>query len=283
MTEALLITLKLGVSGMILALGMGSRFGEAVYLWQRPALLVRSLLAIYVVVPALALAGAALLPLPVGFKIGLLVLAVSGGAPLLPRKLMTLGNRDYVFSLVLTSSLVAVFVVPAWLAFLGPLFHREAVLTSWQVARVIAGSFLLPLVVGMTLRSIWPAWSGRWSDRFSTVFGVALLLSAVGLMALNAEILREVGWLPLATLIGFSLLALGVGHLMGGPHPADRTALAVTCATRHVGIVALLAASMPGPRTLVLLLLYVIAATLVSLPYLYWRQRPPRVAVSTPP
>src|SRR5271165_6755745 len=48
-------------------------------------------------------------------EIALLVLAVSAGAPLLPRKLMKIGDGAYIFSLVVTSSLLAILVVPAWL------------------------------------------------------------------------------------------------------------------------------------------------------------------------
>ena len=31
------------------------------------------------------------------------------------------------------------------------------------------------------------------------------------------------------------LLAVAIGHVLGGPHPDDRTALAIACATRHKG------------------------------------------------
>ena len=40
----------------------------------------------------------------------LLVLAISAGAPLLPRKLMTLGREGYVFSLAAKASLAPIFV-----------------------------------------------------------------------------------------------------------------------------------------------------------------------------
>ena len=46
-------------------------------------------------------------------EIALLVLAVSAGAPLLPRKLMKIGDGAYIFSLALTSSLLAILLVPA--------------------------------------------------------------------------------------------------------------------------------------------------------------------------
>ena len=108
----------------------------------------------YVVVPVAAVVLARTLPLPIAVKTAILVLAISAGAPLLPRKLMKLGREGYVFSLVVTSSLLAVVAVPAWLQVLGTLFGREADLDPGAVALVIAKSFLAPLVLGMLLR--WP-------------------------------------------------------------------------------------------------------------------------------
>lgn len=70
-----------------------------------------------------------------------------------------------------------------------------------------------------------------------------------------------------------TLVALAIGHALGGRDPDDRTALAVSCASRHVGIAMLAASTVPGPRVAVLVLAYVLAAAVVSIPYLRWRKR----------
>jgi BASS family bile acid:Na+ symporter len=49
--------------------------------------------------------------------------------------------------------------------------------------------------------------------------------------------------------------------------------LAVSCATRHVGIAMLAASTVPGPRVAVFVLGYVLASAVVSIPYLRWRKR----------
>src|SRR5262245_36140813 len=72
----------------------------------------------YVLVPLAALLLVKAWPLAPGVKAALLVLTVSAGAPLLPRKLQRFGSNAYVFSLVVTSSLLAIVVVPAWVALL---------------------------------------------------------------------------------------------------------------------------------------------------------------------
>jgi BASS family bile acid:Na+ symporter len=53
MTAVVLLVVKPSVVTLILAIGMGSTPGDLTYLWRRPRLLLRSVLAMYVVVPAL--------------------------------------------------------------------------------------------------------------------------------------------------------------------------------------------------------------------------------------
>jgi len=50
------------------------------------------------------------------------------------------------------------------------------------------------------------------------------------------------------------------------------TALGIACATRHIGLAALVAASFPGPRTVTLIAVYVVASAAVTMPYLKWRK-----------
>jgi BASS family bile acid:Na+ symporter len=271
-TETLLLVLKLSVVALIFAIGLGSTPADLVYLWRRPGQLVRSLLAMYVVVPVAAVVMAKTLPLPVAVKTAILVLAISAGAPLLPRKLMKLGREGYVFSLVVTSSLLAVVAVPAWLQVLGALFGREAELDPGAVALVIAKSFLAPLVLGMLLR--WPLSSvaERLSQWLLGAAGAILTAAGLALLLLHGGALAAVGVVPLLALVATTLVALAIGHALGGPDPDDRTALAVSCATRHVGIAMLAASTVPGPRVAVLVLAYVLASAVVSIPYLRWRK-----------
>jgi len=272
MTEGLLLLLKVSVGLLILAIGMGSTFSDLAYLWRRPALLVRSLLAMYVLVPLAAFVLVSLLPLAPGIKAALLVLAVSAGAPLLPKKLGAFEPDAYVFSLVVTSSLLAIVVVPAWVALLSRHFGVAAELSPTTVAMAIAKAFLLPLAVGMALRALWPSIASRWSDTLLGTAGIVLLACGVLLLVSHYELLLLTHWLGFVALVALMLAALAIGHLLGGPTADDRTALAIACATRHIGIAVLVATAFPGPRTAVLIAVYVVASALVSIPYLKWRR-----------
>jgi len=77
------------------------------------------------------------------------VLAVSAGAPMLPKKLGSLGADSYVFSLVVLSSLLAIVLVPMWLLRWRTVWRRGGSWPPRVIALAIAKAFLLPLIVGM--------------------------------------------------------------------------------------------------------------------------------------
>ena len=276
MADTLLLLIKLSVGAMILAVGMGATFADVAYLWRRPALLLRSVLAMYVLVPLAAFVLAEFLPLAPGVRVALLVIAVSAGAPLLPRRLR-FGGSPYVFSLVVTSSLLAIVLVPAWLAVLSRHFDVAIHVGTADVAAVLARAFLLPLVIGillgMALRRMVPARTERIAD---TVFALAAVVLAVATLILIADqwqVFTEVRGPGIVALLALMVISVAIGHALGGPNPDDRTALAIACCTRHIGIVVILAATFRGPRAVVLLAVYLVAASAVSIPYLRWRRR----------
>jgi BASS family bile acid:Na+ symporter len=272
MTATLLLLLKASVGVIIFAIGMDSTLDDAGHLLKRPGLLARSLLAMYVLVPLAAFVLVKLLPLAPGVEIGLLVLAASAGAPLLPRKLLRIGDGAYIFSLVLLSSILAIVVVPAWLALLGPQFGSPLEISSAQVAWVLAKSFLLPLAAGMALRWWLPAFAARFASRLIGAAGIVLTVCALVLLALHWDLLLITSFGGVLALMALVALALAIGHALGGPNEDDRTALAVACASRHLGIAVLVAASLPGPRTAVVIAVYLVASAIVCIPYLRWRR-----------
>ena len=270
MNPLLPLLLKSTVALMILAIGLGSSAGDALYLPRRPGLLARSLLAMYVLVPLAALLITRCLPLTPAVRLALLVLAVSGGAPLLPRKTHDLGDAAYGFSLVIISAALAVLIVPAWYAWLQPEFATAAGLTPLDVAALLARSLFGPLAAGVLLRTLLGRHALPLARILNRLGGGVLLVAAVALIALYGPTVLEssgYGALALALLIGG---ALAIGHLLGGPAAGNRSVLAIACATRHIGIAVLVAAALPGPPTMVLVSTYVLTSAAASLPYTYW-------------
>ena len=104
----------------------------------------------------------------------------------------------------------------------------------------------------------------RFADRVLAMAGVVLTLAGLALLAMHWQLFIAVRWQGMVALVVLLLLAVAIGHVLGGPHPDDRTALAIACATRRIGV-AVIVAAFRGPRTMVLLAAYVVASAVVSI------------------
>ena len=271
MAQIVVLVLKTSIAALLLGIGMRATLADVLLLWRRPAALLRAVLAMYVLVPLAAVALVRLLhPVrPVGAAI--LVLAVSAGAPVLTKKLLKLDRESYVLGLSVTTSLLAIVTVPAWISFLAPLFGSDASVEPVAIASVLAKGFLAPLVVGMLLRLALRDRAEAISMGVLKVAGIVLGLAGLTLIVASFGLIVSVGWESLLALAALALVATAIGHVVGGPDPGERTALGVSCASRHVGIAMLAASATPGKATIALVLAYLLVATLVTIPYLKWR------------
>lgn len=143
----LLLLLKTSIAVLIFSIGMTATTEDIVFLRRRPVLLVKSITAMYIVMPAVAVLMAWVFVLPQNTELALVILAICAGAPLLPKKLIKFGGDPaYVFSLIVTTSLLAIVTVPISLYLLSNTISFDTqVVPPSQVAQTIFKTFLLPL------------------------------------------------------------------------------------------------------------------------------------------
>jgi len=79
---------QITVFAVMLSMGMALGFQGMARLWRRPSLLLRCLIAAFVVVPLAAMAVVHLLPLPFEVRAGIGAMAVIPGAPTTYRKML---------------------------------------------------------------------------------------------------------------------------------------------------------------------------------------------------
>ena len=79
----------------------------------------------------------------------------------------------------------------------------------------------------------------------------------------------------LAAIGAFTAVELTVGHLLEGPDPDYRTALALATASRHPGVALLIGTGNFPEQKLVApaMVLYVIVGAVASVPYTQWPRR----------
>jgi hypothetical protein len=97
-----------------------------------------------------------------------------------------------------------------------------------------------------------------------------MALCALAALAVGFRLVLEVGLPSLIAFAAFTLSAIVVGHLLGGPNPSDRISLAIACASRHIGLALLIAASARRQHALALVVAYLLASAVVSIPYVRW-------------
>jgi len=263
----LLILLKSSIAALIFAIGMTATADDITYLWRRPFLFLKSIIAMYVVMPVVAVMMGRAFDLPQQTELALVVLVICAGAPLLPRKLIKFGGDPaYVFRLIVTTSILAIVSVPVSLHLLAEVISFDTTaITPSQVSRVILKTLLLPLGMGMLLRLVAPALAGRIGDPLMKIAGISMAISSIAALFVGFRLVFAVGLPTLIAFAAFTSVAILAGHLLGGPKPSDRTSLSIACTSRHIGLALLIAANARGQQALVLA--YLLASAVVSIPY----------------
>ena len=269
---------------VVAGLGMHARWQDAFYLFRHPRLLVPSLLSMNVIMPLVAagLVVAFALPLPV--QIALMALAISPVPPLLPNKEASAGGRvSYAIGLLTALAAFSILIVPITVSWFASAFDRSGHVAPTQVANVVLSSVLAPLAAGIAVRHWFPALAAKLA-RSVSILGLVLLVVS-GLPLLHAAWPAAQALIGSGTLLVFAAMAmigLAVGHALGGPDASTRTVLALSTASRHpaVALTIVLGSGVDKMQALAAVLLYVIVAMLISLPYVTWRRK--RAAVAAP-
>ena len=257
---------------LVFALGARATFADATglirELFRPPYWLLRALLAMYVVVPAAAVGIGLGLDLARPIGVGLLAIAIAPIPPILPRRQLELGgSANHVFGLLVAVSLSAIVQVPLMVGLLGRVFGREASFGPERVAGVIGVTILVPLAAGLVLRRLAPQWAGHaalWGSRLGTVLLVVAIIAI--LVKAGPVMISLMRGEAMLAIVMMATLAIGAGHLLGGPNPSDRAILAFASAMRHPGLaLAVATANVPEePRMLAAILLYVLASLVLT-------------------
>jgi BASS family bile acid:Na+ symporter len=271
------LDLEISIGLIVFCVALEAVPADLLYLARRPVLLVRSLLSMNVIMPIVAAAVALLFSLRREIEIALILLAVSPVPPVLPNKQAKAGgNVSYAVGLLATLALVAIVFVPLSVKLVGRLFGQDLHVPVAPIAMVVLKSILMPLVIGMVVRSVAPAFARRFSGPLSTTGTVLLLLGIVPVFfAAWPAIMALVGDGTLLAIVLFTVVALVVGHLLGGSAPEERSVLALSTATRHPGVaMAVASAVTPDPKPIAAaVLLAVLVSAVVAFPYVKWSAR----------
>ena len=278
MTWAVAAKTAFGISLAVLVFGsgLGARFSDVVALLRRPGLLARSLLAMLVVAPALAVALVWVFDLNREVAIALVALSISPLPPLLPSRGERAGGRpEYGLGLVL---LLAVFGVPVIMVsaeILQTVFGRDYLATPWAIAKLLTLTMLVPLAAGMVLARISPSTARRLEGPLERIQRWLLPIAMIVLLISAApDIWSLLGDHTLAAVGIFVLGSFAAGHLLGGPDRRFAAVLAFATSCRHPATaLALASANFPGVDEHAAIALYGVVTAVVGALYTVWLRR----------
>jgi bile acid:Na+ symporter, BASS family len=274
--QLVMLAFQVGILCTVFGFGLKATTGDLLYLVRRPGLLVRSLLAVFVIMPALAIVLVRMFELRPTLEIALIALAISPVPPLLPKKETKAGGEhSYGLGLMAMLALLAIVTVPLSAEVLERAFARPLGASASAIARVVFMMALLPLVAGMGVRFAAPAIADRIQKPVSPLAKVLLPLAILALLAGTwRAVWAAIGDGTIVAMVAFVVAGLLVGHLLGGPEPEHSVVLALSSACRHPAIaLSIAAANFPDERFGGTILLYLIVNTIVGVPYLAWRRR----------
>jgi BASS family bile acid:Na+ symporter len=261
---------------LMLSIGLSQGFANIAYLWRRPGLLLRCLLASFVVVPLAAMLINQVIPMAFAVKVGLATMAICPGAPMIYRKLLKGRALPHLAgSFQVTTALLAVVVVPLWLSIFAHLYPNDITVAPATIFKQVALAQLIPIAVGLAIRQWFPDLA---EDLDQPVFKLGSFLLLGLLLVILVVALPKVltaGVLPVIGAVLFAAVCLISGHMLGGPEPASRLTIAVANGTRNAGLaLAIATANFPNPGILAAIATYALFAAIAGSIYsnLYQKQ-----------
>jgi bile acid:Na+ symporter, BASS family len=198
-------------------------------------MLLASIVARNVLMPAIALVLISIFPMHPAVKIAIMLLSVTPLPPLLPSALENAGGRkDYCLSLLFFHGLLSIILVPISLVVLDKLTGGNATFSPLTVANTVGQTIILPLLLGIAIRRFAGASVEKAANAIGQVGKIVLLIASLPFLAVIWPALQKLAYNGMIlAMVLFIVGGLAIGQLLGGRRDGDKSALAIATASRH--------------------------------------------------
>lgn len=275
MTASEFLELIVSLSGLLfvvssmLAMGMKLTMSQIIQPLKDVRLVVLALLANFVLVPLLAYFILQVIPLEESLQIGLILLATAAGAPFLP-KLVEVAKGDIAFGVGLMVLLMIVTI--AFVPIVLPLLLPDVEINPWDIAKSLIVTMLIPLGIGLFIRSSSPETAARYEPMMSKMSSLTILVLMVVGLGLNlSNILDLIGTGGILALLLFAIGSLAIGYVLGGRKPGVRSVMGLGTAQRNVAAALVVGTqNFSESNTLTFILVAAIVLLLILMPTARW-------------
>lgn len=259
-----LATLIFVISSM-LALGLSLTVQQILNPLKDINLVVRAVLANFVLVPVLAFLLKTIIPLEPSLGIGLILLATAAGAPFLP-KLAQAAKADVAFSVGLMVLLMVVTVV--YVPIVLPLLLPGVSVNPADIARSLIVLMLIPLAIGLLVKARYEEIAAGWQPHMAQASSISLLAVFVLMLVLNFEtMIGAIGSGAILAAVLFIGISLAMGYFLG-PSPTTRPVMGLGTAQRNIAAAMVVATGNFGddPNVLTMILVGALLMLVMLMP-----------------
>ena len=253
------------VVASMLAMGLSLTVKQVTDPLRNLRLVAIALIANFVLLPLVAIALRAIIPLREGHAIGLILLATAAGAPFLPKLAQTAkGNIALSVGLMVLLMVVTVVFVPLVL----PLLLPGVSVNPLDIAKSLIVLMLIPLAIGLFLRARYPDTAAHLQPTFSQIANTAFLILFVTMILLNwRTILSALGSGAIIAALIFIVASFAMGYFLAGKDPDTRAVLGLGTAQRNVSAALVVAGqNFTDPDVLVMVLTGALLVLVILMP-----------------
>ena len=252
------------VAGSMITSGLGLTIPQIIEPFKNKKMVMLSLIANFILVPLFAFGIVRILPVSEGVRIGIILLAVSGGAPFIPKIVETAKGRvGGAVGLMLLLLIVTIILMPLVV----PLIFHGASISSWNIAKTLIYSMLIPLFIALFVKARFSDIAIRIQPFFAKLTNITVLVLFLAIVYLDIEVIASnVSALPVILI--FFLGAFGIGYLTGGKSRNARIILSVGTGLRNPTVAILVAGQYfsSEPMAAITPLLVIIIGLLIMIP-----------------
>ena len=239
------------VVASMVALGLSLSVGQIVQPLRNGRLVVMTLLANFVLTPALAFALKAVIPMDESYAIGLILLATAAGAPFLPKLVQVAkGSAAISVGIMVLLMVTTIIYVPLVL----PLLLPGVAVNPLDIAQSLVVLMLIPLAVGLFIKSRYSTVAESLQPPLAQISNVGLMLGFVALLALSwRSLLSTIGS---GAILATALLIIGsflIGWFLVSKEATLRPVFGLGTAQRNIAAALVVAGgNFDDPKVLVM-------------------------------
>ena len=262
--------LMVSVILMMLSVGLRTAIGEVIDIAKQYQLVIRGVLANFLVVPLIFYLAVQWLPFRPHVVIALMIMAAVPIAPMAPPLVgMAKGDVIYAVGLMTIVALLCVPLTPLLLALCLPATEKGLDLNILKIIGTILKVQLIPICLGMAINHVSRTWTAKLLKFVPKVSQVGLVISIILIVSVNGKQIVNLGLLPNLAVLLSIIVTLFIGDwMMIGETTGRRRSLAISTAIRNVALGLLIVNNnFPGTLAVALVLVYAILSMVVAFAY----------------